>query len=503
MTQQAFWAKQLLYKGPRKGFVIPGCGMTSNVSSNTRKRAASPNIQGPISKRLRSSTQKTPTTPSQSNTSVSRPHPKPRMRPKRPLSPGDEPIPEFPKSKKPTPKSGLKIATIGKPEASTSRGKGKAKAVQFVESESEYGEDEVDELEGDTNDDEVDAASSGSDTPPAPPVVKKLKIRVGSTSKTASDKKQDSHREANELQIAKIAFVAQKKDIRSRPVHIEPDIDFDLFIFHVAKAFGAVAGEQDLVWKTDRMAKSDKNWHELKNEEDLEMVMAMGVSTLEEELKKAEVVVAKNEEAEKKCLAKGKPFFPKSIPALADFLIILRDHNSENKGKETKQEKKSTKKVATAGALENIGEKILWCIDKIKARKCTLCKKSCAVLPGKGTAEPDHHKLSDSEIQIWAQQAAKRGDTSFEEVPKELMMQLMDHKPKPRGTKKGASASNQLDVPPLENPIPPLAPAPPHHGHPYHPPPPVNPHYGYYPPYPPPYPPYGYPGLETGMDGFV
>ncbi|KAG8729330.1 hypothetical protein FRC12_021051 [Ceratobasidium sp. 428] len=418
------------------------------------------------------------------------------MRPKRSLSPGDNPVPAptSKKSKNSTSKGGLKLSTVGKPVASASTDKGKQKAVQFVASGSEYGEDEIDELADD--EDDAPVPSSDSEVPVAPPAVKKVKIRVGSTSKATRDDENDSQdEETSELQMAKIVFAAQKKDVRTRPVHVKPDIEFELFMFYVAKAFGGVAGEQDLVWKTDRMAKSDKNWHELKNEEDLEMIMAMGVSTLEEELKKAEVVVAKNKEAKNKCLAKGKPFFPKPVPPLVDFLIILRDCNNENKGKEPKQEKKSTKKVATAGALKDIGEKILDCIDKIKARKCGLCKKSCAVLPGEG-AEPKHRELTESEIQTWAQQAAKRGDTSFEKVPKELMLQLMDRKPEQRGNSKKteASGSNQPPVPPLEGPVPSLAPAPPHYGHPYLPPPPAPPHYGYYPPYPPPYPSYGCPG---------
>ncbi|QRV99005.1 hypothetical protein RhiJN_27024 [Ceratobasidium sp. AG-Ba] len=459
--------------------------------SDLPKRAASPAPEDTIRKRLRSSTTRHDVAAEPPvSTGISKLRPKPPMRPKRPLSPGDEPLPSSVagKPKKLATKSGLKLATVGMAARAKATGKGKAKAVVHFDEGSEYGKTKL-KLK-------KKLMSSKTMLTMRSKYLAKSNLQKHHYLSQCIDKKPGEPSpeiEANtpsepSLRMAKLVFVAQKGSVLSRPVEIEPTINFATFELHVAKAFGAVAGQQELMWKTDRMAKADKNWRELSNDDDLRIVIAIGVSTLEDELKRAQVVVARNEEGEKKALLKGKPFFPKAVPTLADFTIIVRDLSYENKAKVSKKETKSSKKEATAGPLAGIAEKILRCAAAIKERKCAVCGKSCVVIPQEN-APAIHKPLTEADIQTWAQSAAKQGDTSFESVPKALMLQFMDRKGEPRGKKNGPSGSTPPNNNPpstAEPPVPPLAPAQPHPGHP-HPPP-----YGHYPPYPP-YPPYGYP----------
>ncbi|KAG9075514.1 hypothetical protein FRC06_010058, partial [Ceratobasidium sp. 370] len=385
--------------------------MPPRKSQSSGKRAASPLDEpdkGPVSKRTRANTRPT----SASDTAASRPRPQPKMRPVPPPSPEVE----APKAKiKVVPKSGLKLSSVG--------GKGKAP----VNNESdEYGEEEIDELEGDS---EIEILPLG-DKPASPPSVKKVTIRLGMSGKpTVVNPSDPVDAPEPAVSTAKIAFSVEKDGVLSRPIPIPADISYENFGFRVAQAFGEVAGQQDLTWKTNRMPNSVK-WLKLGDEEDFRLIMNQADTTLQVELDKFCTLTAQNSEGRAKAKRKGKSFTPKPVPPLRDFIIYLRDRNHEKKTKEAKSKRteKKSDKAESAGNLKGIGLKIKEFTSIIEKRKCPVCGKNCVILPGVNNAAPIHKELSKGNVQAWAHTAAnaalKGKGYSLETVPDELLLNL-------------------------------------------------------------------------------
>ncbi|KAG8732576.1 hypothetical protein FRC12_019215 [Ceratobasidium sp. 428] len=477
--------------------------------SAQKRRAATPDSvdDEPVGKRTRSGVQNAQT----GSPAAPRPRPKPKMRPILPPDSDVEIVTESAQSnasKKPK-SGGLKLASVGGRNVSGNSSKGKAKGkVTMQPEDSEYGEDEIDELE-----DDEDLIA-----PPKPAQkVKKLKIRVAEDKKAKSLESElsiDEQLDVPEEKLvatttAKIAFATEKDGILSRPTPIDTNTTYETFMFRVAQAFGAVAGEQELTWKTDRMPKNAA-WRELGSEEDFNAILGDGQETLKEEFDKAELIAATNKEGKAKAAKKGKTFVPKKkVPTLTDFVILLRDRNQERKAKEAKSTKKDKKpaKAETAGSLAGVGNKIAEYKEKIEAReRCKGCKNNCVLLPA-NNGQPKHRELSKADIQAWAHSAAKAAlkgkAVSFETAPDELMLLWSDRKSEPRGTKAEVTESKSAPT----EPVPPLAPPPPPpNAPPYYAPPPAHPQYGHFPaPYPPAYPAYppnyGYPPPHPGGYG--
>ncbi|KAG8774540.1 hypothetical protein FRC12_001926 [Ceratobasidium sp. 428] len=402
--------------------------MPPKKSKDTAKRPASPNEldEEPVGKRTRAHTK---------NSEPARPRLRPKMRPPPPPSP--EPKSALPQQKatpaaKKVSKSGLKLASVGGQSVSSAQSKGKGKSVAFEDSEDEYGEEELDELESDSD---VDIMPPSDD--PAPSSLKKVTIRLGVSGKpaivteSASKSARLSTSEVEpEVGAAKIAFSVEKDGVQSRPIQIPSEIDYETFGFRVAQAFGEVAGEQDLAYKTNRMANSAK-WLALSDSEDLTLIMDQADTTLQTELDQYCTATAENNEKKEKAKKKGKSAINlKKVQPLRDFVIILRDRNREQKIKEAKSSKKSAKseKAESAGHLKGVGE---------------------------------HKVLNSGNIQAWAHIAAnaamKGKPYSLETVPDELLLMLSDRPSEPRGKKAGASGSNDAKTQP-NAPVPPLAP---------------------------------------------
>ncbi|KAF8593674.1 hypothetical protein BDV93DRAFT_566269 [Ceratobasidium sp. AG-I] len=365
-----------------------------------------------------------------------------------------------------------------------------------------FEQEEVDELLNDlfANDPE----------PPLAPKPKKVTIRLPKNSKVRETKQESDEEEENKAETHKdkrnidagdvsagIAFAVEKKGVVSRPVAFSIDIDFDSFRFRVANAFGEAAHEQELVWKTNRMLKN-ASWGALKEEADFEGMIEHAGGVLEVEATKFQMATAKNEADAANAKKKGKPFVPKPIPALSELVILIRDSHFEQKSKVKKKDKKSNKEEG-AGDLRGVGGKILEYQEKLKARKCATCGKSCILIPIPG-GPPEHKEMTNAQVLLWAQLAAK-GNTSLASPPQQLVLQMSDQQPHRRGKAKpgpSTSASDQIgneqsepdeqqDTPsPKPDYVPPLVTAP---QYPY-----ANPQPGYYPPppMPPPPPPYGY-----------
>ncbi|KAB5590973.1 hypothetical protein CTheo_5589 [Ceratobasidium theobromae] len=290
----------------------------------------------------------------------------------------------------------------------------------------------------------------------------------------------------------KIAFVTQQDGILTRPIAIPDDVDFDVFRYRVADEFRVAANAQELVWKTNWMAKS-ANWATLRDAEDFRRVMDQARATIVAEAERRCLLIAQNAAGMKKSNAKGKSFVPKLIPAIEEFVIMIRDCNQERKAKEQAPKKdKKPEKTEGAGPLKGIAGRILENEAKIKARNCEKCGKSCVIVPTRGGA-PEHKELSRADIQLWAQIAAKGTDISLETPPQQLILQLSDRPPEKRGKVKSeaSGSSDQNSNPPapisaapgpMQPYIPPLAA--PHM--------PYQPHPMYYPPPMPPPTPYGY-----------
>jgi hypothetical protein len=129
-----------------------------------------------------------------------------------------------------------------------------------------------------------------------------------------------------------IAFSIQKDGIVSRPITIPLNIDFELFRYHVANKFGEAANSQELVWKTNRMAKT-ANWGALKDVKDFERIMEQAVATLCEENDCHSLIIAKNAAGADKAKQRGKPFVHKPVPTVEEYIITICDCNQEQKSK--------------------------------------------------------------------------------------------------------------------------------------------------------------------------
>ncbi|KAG8694356.1 hypothetical protein FRC09_009895 [Ceratobasidium sp. 395] len=362
--------------------------MPPKKSRRPPKRPASPaeNKEQPVGKRTRAQTTSTSTAQS----STARPRPKPKMRPLAPPDDEAEAEPTPTKSKQKASSGGLKLSSRAGRPVSNASVSAKGQSAKKILSDSDYGEEEIDELEDDVDEPEPPTAR---DHPARS--VRKVTLRVTPPAgrPTSNHSEPDTPEQDQSVNMAKIAFSVEKDGVESRPIHIAADIDFETFSFRTAQSFGEVAGQQDLVWKSNRMAKSVK-WRELANEQDFKLLMEVADLTLQEELDKFCTVTTANREAEKKAKSKGKAFVPKTVHPLADFIILLRDRNQEKRIKEAKSSKKEKKpaKSESAGRSVGLAERIIACRKVIEARECKGCEKNCVILPGTRQNPESVHK---------------------------------------------------------------------------------------------------------------
>lgn len=134
------------------------------------------------------------------------------------------------------------------------------------------------------------------------------------------------------------------KGVLSIPESVEMDIGYEVFSLRVADAFGELRETQELVWKTNRMPQS-ASWLALGGEKDFSEILRQARQVLEQENASRCRVIEKNAADSRKAKERKKPFVPKDVPVIKEYVILLRDLTQENRLKN--KSKASTKVVCS------------------------------------------------------------------------------------------------------------------------------------------------------------